>query len=237
MTRGVSENQKQLLKVVFTAILAGLALVVGYIEIRWPIAPWLKLDFSEVIILLSLIMIGFSHTLGVIVIRSVIRWLITADSTNIPFPFFGETVAIIASIVVVLVYMLANFIFRDNDYELAKSKERRLPYPKLRNETAIRVFKDVGKIVFVTIILAAFMVAINFFIVTPSFASQGQHIFFTSFVNSGDYAGMIGGTGLRNYTIFVTTLYGPFNLLKFASCLIIFTIIKKQLVKVIDLRP
>src|SRR5690554_5266772 len=91
-----SVGNKELIRIVFAAILAALAILVGYIEIVWPIAPHLKLDFSEVIVLASLVLIGFKHTIGVIVVRSVVRWLITGR-TDVPFPFFGESIAIIAS--------------------------------------------------------------------------------------------------------------------------------------------
>ncbi|MGI6786970.1 MAG: MPN527 family putative ECF transporter permease subunit [Acholeplasmataceae bacterium] len=207
------QNNK-LLKPVFAAILAALALVVGYVEIVWPVAPWLKLDFSEVVILASFILIGFNHTLAVIVIRSVVRWLITANSTDVPFPFFGETVAIIASLTMVLLYMLFSKVFNNK-------KES-------QDSLKIQIIKDVIVAVIVTLLMTIFMVIINFFIVTPSFASQGAYPFFTSFVNSGKYDGLFGG-GYLNYLIFIITLYGPFNLVKFALCLTVFTLIKKPL--------
>lgn len=86
----INNTNNKLLKPVLAAILAALALIVGYLEIVWPMAPWLKLDFSEVVILISFVLIGFNHTLAVIVIRSVVRWLISGHSTNIPFPFLGK---------------------------------------------------------------------------------------------------------------------------------------------------
>ena len=86
----MNETSYKSLKPVLAATLAALALIVGYIEIVWPLAPWLKLDFSEVVILISFVFLGFNYTLAVIVIRSVIRWLISGHSTNIPFPFLAR---------------------------------------------------------------------------------------------------------------------------------------------------
>ncbi len=238
MNNGMTKTQKELLRVVFAAVLAALALVVGYIEIRWPIAPWLKLDFSEVVILITFILIGFKHSLGVIVIRSVIRWLISADSTNVPFPFFGETVAIVASIMLVLVYYLISSLLRNNDFIRKKATDKvEIDASLVKKERITYIVKDIVGIILITIIMATFMVVLNFFVVTPSFASQGAYPFFTSFVNSGKYDALIGGSGYWKYGIFVVSVYGPFNLLKFASVMFLFTLIKRPLAAAIEIRP
>ena len=232
MTNGISEGKKQLLKIVFAAILAALALVVGYIEIVWPIAPWLKLDFSEVIILISFILIGFKHTLGVIVIRSIVRWLVTSHSTNIPFPFFGELVAITASIVVVLVYMFIRRSLAIKDYPAIQNNERvKSPYEQKKSSAGNKVFKEIMSIILVAILMTLFMVGINFFIVTPAYLSKGSHYFYSTFLNSGDYDG-----DFMTYLSLIVVTYAPFNAVKFASCMVLFSIIKKPITSAIDLR-
>jgi riboflavin transporter FmnP len=226
----MNETSYKSLKPVLAATLAALALIVGYIEIVWPLAPWLKLDFSEVVILISFVFLGFNYTLAVIVIRSVIRWLISGHSTNIPFPFFGETVAIVASVVMVLFYMLFSKIFSLTKI-VKEPEDISLAEPKSLGKDLLKEF-SVGLII--TIIMTLVMVGLNFLVVTPSFVSQGEYPFFFNMVNSGKYDRMFGGPGLSNYTIFIVTLYGPFNLVKFASCMAVFTLVKKPLVNALN---
>lgn len=229
-------GQKELIKVVFAAILAALALIVGYVEIVWPLAPWLKLDFSEVVVLISFILLGFRHTVGVIVVRSVIRWLVTTNSTNTPFPFFGETIAIVASISLVVIYLLVSKILKVDNKPKSKETERvKSPYHLAKNGPVKVIAKEIGLIVIVTILMALFMVVFNFLVVTPSFLSAGEHPFFLSFLRAGGNPRM-GGGNIVSYAIAITTFYAPFNLLKFASCLIIFTMMKKPILSTIDLR-
>lgn len=243
-SKGISKTRKEILKLVLSAIFAALAIVVGLLEIVWPPAPWLKLDFSEVVILVSLLLLGFNHTFFVIIVRSVVRWLTSSGNTDIPFPFFGETIAIITSLSVVLVYMLARHITRNYDYPRIKNhkKGKRSIYkvsqegePEASPSKAWLATTDIVKIVFTTIIMAIIMIILNFFIVTPSFASQGAHPFVTSFVRSGQYH-QFGADSYSGFLWFVTSLYGPFNLVKFLINMTIFTIIKYPLMKAIDIR-
>ncbi len=213
-------TNNKLLKPIFAAIIAALAIIVGYIEIVWPGAPHLKLDFSEVVILVSLIIVGFNYTLAVIVIRSVVRWLISGHSTNIPYPFFGETIAIVASLVMVLIYMLFIKVIKPKkDSNINED----LPSTK-KKEVAKIVGKEIAMIVIVTVLMAIFMVGINFVLVTPAYLSAGEYPLFFQFLNSGNFDG-----GLLEYTSLIVAMYLPFNLVKFALCLTIFTLIKKPL--------
>lgn len=162
-----SVGNKELIRIVFAAILAALAILVGYIEIVWPIAPHLKLDFSEVIVLASLVLIGFKHTIGVIVVRSVVRWLITGR-TDVPFPFFGESVAIIASIALVIFFLLISKLLKiSNKREEETETRSRGPYDIRYSGPGSLFAKEIALIAIVTVLMALFMTTINFFIVTP----------------------------------------------------------------------
>ena len=70
-------------KLVLASIFTALSIVIGYLEIPWPLSAWLKLDFSEVVILLSLIVLGFRQTAAVIVLRSIIRWLVSGKKCRL----------------------------------------------------------------------------------------------------------------------------------------------------------
>jgi riboflavin transporter FmnP len=230
-----SVGNKELIRIVFAAILAALAILVGYIEIVWPIAPHLKLDFSEVIVLASLVLIGFKHTIGVIVVRSVVRWLITGR-TDVPFPFFGESIAIIASIALVVFFLLISKLLKiSNKREEETETRSRGPYDIRYSGPGSLFAKEIALIAIVTVLMALFMTTINFFIVTPAYASKGSHVFFTTFVNSGEY-GFNAVDGYVPYLIAMIVMYIPFNLIKFASCLFLFMLIKKPLISEINLR-
>src|SRR5690554_7918317 len=100
-----SKNTLQVQKMVLTAIFAALSIIVGFFEIPWPPMPFLKLDFSEVIVLTSLLVVGLPRTIIVIIIRSLIRELIVPKPFE-PIPVIGELMAILGSIVIVVLYRL-----------------------------------------------------------------------------------------------------------------------------------
>ncbi|NLB84494.1 MAG: ECF transporter S component [Acholeplasmataceae bacterium] len=229
----VNDKQKQLSKVILTALFAGLAIIIGYIEIVWPPAPWLKLDFSEVVVLVSLLIIGPKYTTGVIILRSVVRWLITGNNTNIPFPGFGEMIAAIASLTLMLFYMLARKITKDYDYEIRKRDKSVLPYKKSKLKNLFKT--ELIKTIIAVLALVIVMTFINYFVMTPSMLSQGRYPFFTGIVNSGEYKKILG-EGYWAYTVCIIGTYVPFNLIKGLLVMIIFNIIKKPLIMAIDLR-
>ena len=73
----------QVKDMLYIVTLAAISIVLGLIEIPWPFippplagVPFLKLDFSEIAILVSLILIGADNTFLVIILRTVSRRLI-----------------------------------------------------------------------------------------------------------------------------------------------------------------
>ena len=56
-------------KVVLASMLAALGMVLGIIEIPYPIAPWLNFDLSEVVVLIATHVLGLGYALFVIVCK------------------------------------------------------------------------------------------------------------------------------------------------------------------------
>lgn len=217
-------NKERIFKLILSSILAGLSILIGMFEIPMTfLAPWLKLDFSEVVILISLLILGYFRTIGVIITRSIVRWFIPIQTqTNIPFPFYGELIAILASIIIISFYELAKIILKDNDIDNFKHNKK-------------VILKDIIKIVFITLGLTLFMTLINYFITTPALLSAGEHLFFTSYVNSGGHF-LSYGTGYKAYTIGIISIYVPFNIIKGLSIGIIYTILKRPIITSLNLK-
>lgn len=104
----MSTNYNKIKKLTLICMLVSLSLVLGLIEIPYPLAPWLKIDISEVIILLTINVLGYRYAIFGIFFRSIIRYFIT-QQTNIPVVFFGESIAIFNSILLVFL----TFLFKD----------------------------------------------------------------------------------------------------------------------------
>lgn len=232
-----STAKKELIQVVFGAMLAALAIIVGYVEIVWPPFPFLKIDFSEVIILASLVLIGFKRTIGVIIIRSFVRGLLSPNRTDIPFPFFGETIAAIASIALIVFFLFISKLLKIRNQAEEETQQTRVksPYDFRYDKPVMVGIKEVALIIIVTILMTVFMITINFLVVTPAHISIGSELFFTTFVESGKYTHAFG-EGYLGYTLTILGMFGPFNLIKFASCLLLFSLIKKPLINEINLR-
>lgn len=109
------KNKYKLRKVVYTISLSAIALVVSLIEIPIPIAVGFKLDLSEVVILVTYLILGFKGSLTVILFRSLTRGLFRGYS---PMNLFGEAIAILASLTILLTYIAIKWVKRDKQKPL-----------------------------------------------------------------------------------------------------------------------
>lgn len=205
-------------KLVLASIFTALSIVIGYLEIPWPLSAWLKLDFSEVVILLSLIVLGFRQTAAVIVLRSIIRWLVSGKNADL-VPFFGEFMAITASFVIVGLYLLSNFLLRQEEPLLIDHKD------SIEKSESYRVKIIRGSVIVIGLTLI--MTAFNFFIATPLYMSGGQYIYFSNFIKDPTY--QFVGKNVTAYFWFTVSMYVPFNAAKAFLVMVIFEIFKKRM--------
>lgn len=219
-----SKDNQIIYRLVVVSILTAISVVVGLGEIIWPLAPWLKLDFSEVIILCSLLIVGYSRTLIVIILRSIIRLLISSHSTVIPFFGFGELVAIIVSILIISIYQLNNIVLRTDDYKISNVKNYKF------------YLFSLIKLVIVSLSTTAIVVLLNYFIITPSYANGVISIARPSQLEKLGKILKIKDINMYSYFKAIFIIYFPFNIVKLLSNLSIYFILSLGLTKTIDLR-
>lgn len=219
----VNKNAVLVRKMVFTAIFAALSIVVGFFEIIWLPLPFLKIDFSEVIILVSLLMVGLPRTVIVIILRSLVRELTTPKPFE-PIPIVGEVMAILGSLALIVLYRVI---------VIRKKNKANEGFSLYCLEAPENVFISILKSGLVAIGFSLFMTALNFFVTVPIFLSGLEHFHFISFIKDPAFVGTTQGT-LWGYTTFILTGFLPFNLVKGALTMIVFDIIKVGLSQLQD---
>jgi riboflavin transporter FmnP len=225
----------RLKKLIFIASLAAISVVFGVIEITLGL-PWLKLDVSELAILVAAVVIGYKGAFGLVIIRGLFRQAFQGQ-LFMPTELVGEAIAVIASSVILLTY-----------YGLSKAlKTYRKPLifeavvdPK--SITAKEILVIVGGL---TVSLTVIMITLNIFVLTPIYLSTYDALFqffgfeafhFTAFTLLND-PGMsnVFGADLSSWNLYVTYIVVNYTLLNVAKGFItsmLFLPIKSTLEKV-----
>lgn len=186
-------------KLVLAAVLAALGMILGLLEIPYPLAPWLNLDLSEVVVLVAISMLGFKTALFVCVCKFFISILFKGPVGPIAI---GQITALIASMTICLVY-----------YYLSK-------YFKLKNELLTYIIN----MIMTMFVFAMVMFILNYLFVTPTYLMQ-KPIWYTQLPFAVDiqafnqqYGTNIAVPGFLNFlspygqAIFI--IYFPFNFIK-----------------------
>ena len=216
-------NYVRLKKMLYMVSLASISIVLALIEIPWliptgPFAGFLKLDFSEVAILVSLLVLGTKETIGVVLIRTVARRLFRGFEIG---DVVGEMLAMFASFAIIFGYNLAK--------RLLNNKEKPLLYEVSVSRANISLKEWVVYTGTVSLSIVTVMFLINFLVATPIYLSvfgvttSGAIRFDVfSFVNDSPFT----------FTSFLWAnfaSYSPFNLVKGVLVTIIFLSIKPRL--------
>ncbi len=139
---GIAKN------VALTGILGALGFLVMLVAIPWPLAGFLKIDLSEVIVLFGLFVGGPVVGVLVAILKSLLQFLIQGSTSG----GVGEATAVIAS----LVYTLPIWLI----------------YRGLAEKGALKAL--IMGCVVGTLSLAVVMVALNYFWITPFFARLNE---------------------------------------------------------------
>jgi riboflavin transporter len=216
-------NYLQLKKILYMVSLASISIVLALIEIPWflptgPFAGFLKLDFSEVAILVSLCILGTKETIGVILIRTLARRLFRG------FEFadmIGEMLAMFASFSIVFGYNLAKSILKD--------KEKPLLYEVSVNHKKIENKEWIIYTGTVALSITIFMFLINFLTATPIYLSLFGVT--TSGAIRFDVFSFVNDSPFTFWSFFWANLasYSPFNLVKGILVTVLFLSIKPRL--------
>ncbi|TPR13885.1 ECF transporter S component [Apilactobacillus timberlakei] len=148
-----SSNKFSLQRIVQISILSGLAYLLSYISVSIiPIAPYMKLDFGDIPILLATILLSTSSGIIVSVMRAFLYFIFTGPSI---INLIGVSSLLLASLTIVLSMSLVDRLF---------SKK----------------IKYVLMVLFETISLTLIMSLANYFIITPLYINlAGFHFNFS----------------------------------------------------------
>ncbi len=202
-------NYLRLKKLLYIVAFAAISIVLGLIEIPW--GPFLRLDFSEVAILIALLVLGPKETTVVIILRSLVRRLFRGF---VPYELLGEFLAMAASFSMMTAYYLIRVFLR--------KKNKPFLYEVPVNGTHVDVKEWIVSLVTIPVVLTVILLSINYFFTTP--------MYFTSFANLSVFS-YVRDTG-QTYTEFLLYnigLYVPFNLVKGLAVGIIYLVIKPRI--------
>lgn len=220
-------NYLRLKKMLYVVSLAAVSIVLSLVEIPWLIVPafsFLKIDFSEIAILVALLVLGTKETFFVILVRSIVRRLFTGFA---PDELVGELLAAFASLAIILGYNIARKILKTN--------EKPLFYEVSVNNDKVGKKEFIITTLTISLSLTIILWAINFFFTTPFYFS-----YFAALGPEGEIVGRLHFTvftwipnpAFETYLGFLWfTLIGyiPFNLTKGILMSIIFLVIKPRI--------
>ena len=222
-------NYLRLKKMLYIVSLAAVSIVIGLIEIPNPFSffgPWaafVRLDFSDVVVLVALVVMGPKDTILVILLRSLIRPLII-PKMGFAMDYVGEFLAITASFSILVAYLGARKVLR--------KKEEPLLYVLPVHEDKLTKKDWAVYLGFSMAILSLGMLFANFFFATPLYLSMfgatqsSTSLHFTVFSYVKDSA-----PPFSLFTFFIAALisYTPFNIMKSILITSIFLVLKPRL--------
>ncbi len=213
-------NYLRLKKMLYVVSLAAVSIVLSLIEIPWPLASFLKLDFSEIAILVALLVLGTKETIMVVLVRTVARRIFRGFD---PGELVGEMLAMFASFSIILAYNLSR--------KVLKLKEKPLLYEVSVNGNKTHLKEIIVTTAMITGFLAIILYVVNFFVATPlyytlppySISFSGKvHFTVFSFIPDSPFT-------YRQFFWSTLTLYMPFNLVKGILISIIFMMLKPRM--------
>jgi riboflavin transporter FmnP len=214
-------NYLRLKKMLYVVSLAAVSIILSLIEIPWfPPFSFLKIDFSEVAILVALLVLGNKETIVVVLIRTIARRLFRGFD---PADMVGEALAMFASFSIIFAYNLAKKFLKDH------SKPLMIEVSVNHNKITLKEYIVYTATIAVT--LSIILTTINFFFATPLFltlppiamAESGRvHFWAFSFIEDSFYT-------FGTYLAFILTAYIPFNLVKGSVVTIVFLLLKPRM--------
>ncbi len=168
------KNKYKLKKIVYTISLSAIALIVSLIEIPIPLAVGFKLDLSEVVVLVSYLILGFNGALTVIGFRSLTRRLFRGFD---PMNLFGEGIAIVASLVILITYIIIKKIKKDQQKPLFIDTPIQINLIKPKDWIIIPIVLSLSLGIFLTIFHVALTPTILGLITTGKPLIQYNHFF------------------------------------------------------------
>lgn len=211
---------KQMMYVVNMSVIA---IVVGFFEV--PIGfIGVKLDFSEVVILISILMLGYKNASLVIILRSLVRFFLpskTAMEADYIWKFLGEVIAILASYLIILSYYITTVIF--------KKKQKPLIYALPTNVKKTSISEFITCSLLSSIILTIGMTVFHTIITMPMFMSGYSHLTIFSLLSDPKYS----SESVLSIVKTIIIMFGLVNVIKGIISPALFLIIKPKIESVV----
>lgn len=193
------------------ALLSALGFVLmAFLRIPYPPAPWLMIEFSDVVVLIAYAMYGMSGGLMVSIFKTLLDMAVHGLTGAYGI---GNITAFVTSLFFVLTLFLAS--------HLLKLFKKGLP------------FRILGYL-FITILVATLLTLLNALFITPTYLTGT----FTTCFDSQAVQSVIdgfNGMGIKGnvYFLLIFIIYFPFNLLKGACICAIYELIFNRLIFVL----
>ena len=183
-------KRNSIFKLTVLALLSAIGVILmSYLQIPYPIAPFLKIEFSDFVVIFAFLLFGFKESLIVALVKTGCDLIIRGPETGGAFPFVAHLTALIASLSYVFALWLVSKIFKSE-----------------------KIHQKILKYSLVVLIVSTIMTFANYTILTPLFLGE---VSFFGIGLSENTMGMITNlTGMNNFFLAIAFLYLPFNLLK-----------------------
>lgn len=247
-------------KLVFTAMFSTLAVVLGLIQIPTPFAPYLAIDASEIIVLITGNFFGLGMMSVVIVLRSLLRFALGLATG---FFIVGELAAIISSLSLGIIFLGAKKLIAKKDDAFKINNSIMLVFLVLLIPFTYFMFKVENNSWLILGMITLFLPLVAYLIFTlakkePSkkyskqiFSSSVAILSTSVIMTILNFFVITPSNALQKPALFTTLLtefnlpmdayiYGfilpllPFNILKGIISVVIFYIIEKTIAKVIN---
>ena len=90
---------RKIRKMVYIAVAAALATILSFVQFPYPVAPYMKFDPNDIVILICTVFLGWPSAVAVVLIRSLVRFLLKGG-------IFGEIAAICSSLFFMTAYVI-----------------------------------------------------------------------------------------------------------------------------------
>lgn len=221
-------NIVHLKRMVYIVALAAISIVLALFEIPWfipsgPFSVFLRLDFSDVVILVAIVTLGYKDTLFVILLRSLVR---VTFKGYIPENVIGEFIAIAAAFSMMFGFYIAS--------KLTSRYQKPLVEVVPSENIPFKPIEYTVYLTSITMSLTIAMVVLNFFITTPLLLSyygftNSLHFEVFGFINDLKEVMDVSYNTVITFLWAVVASYTPFNLVKGLSITLIFLIIWPRL--------
>ena len=181
---------KSILKMTTLALLSAIGVILmSYLQIPYPMAPFLKIELSDFVVMFTFLLFGLKEASIVALLKTGCDLILRGPEAGGSLPFVAHLTALIASFTYILALWLVNKIIKKDRFE-----------------------HKIVKYSLVVIIVSVIMTLANYTILTPLFL--GDFSFFGIGASEGTLGALAGITGVDSFFLGIVVLYMPFNLLK-----------------------